>query len=38
MAKKEIKQDEIIAAIADMWQLLTSEQREVVAEHLEVRR
>ena len=38
MAKKEIKQVEIIAAIDDMWQLLTDEQREVVADHLEVRR
>ena len=38
MAKKEIKQDEIIAAIADMWALLTEEQRNLVAEHLEIRR
>ena len=38
MAKKEIKQEEIIAAIADMWELLTNEQRTLVANHLEVRR
>ena len=38
MAKKEIRQDEIITAIADMWELLTDEQRILVADHLEVRR
>ena len=38
MAKKEIKQVEIIAAIDDMWQLLTDEQQELMASHLEVRR
>ena len=38
MARKEIKQAEIIAAIADMWQLLTDEQQELMASHLEVRR
>ena len=38
MAKREIKQEEIIAAIADMWELLTDEQRTLVAENLEVRR
>lgn len=36
MAKKDITQDEIIASIDDMWQLLTDEQREFVASHLEV--
>ena len=38
MARKEIKQADIIAAIADMWQLLTDEQQELMASHLEVRR
>ncbi len=38
MARKEIKQADIIAAIDDMWQLLTDEQRELMASHLEVRR
>ena len=38
MAKKEIRQEEIIAAIADMWELLTEKQRNLVADHLEVRR
>ena len=38
MARKEIKQAEIIAAIDDMWQLLTDEQQELMASHLEVRR
>lgn len=38
MARKEIKQAEIIAAIDDMWQLLTDEQQEFMASHLEVRR
>lgn len=38
MAKREIKQEEIIAAIADMWELLTEEQRILVAENLEVRK
>ena len=38
MARKEIKQAEIIAAIDDMWQLLTNEQQEFMASHLEVRR
>ena len=38
MAKKDIKQEEIIEAIADMWELLTEEQRNLVADHLEVRR
>ncbi len=38
MAKKEIKQEEIIEAIADMWNLLTEKQRVLVANHLEVRR
>ena len=38
MAKKEIKQEDIIAAISDMWELLTEKQRNLVADHLEVRR
>ena len=38
MARREIKQAEIIAAISDMWQLLTEEQCKLVASHLEVRR
>ena len=38
MAKREIKQEEIIAAIADMWELLTNEQRTLMADHLEVKR
>ena len=38
MAKREIKQEEMIAAIDDMWQLLTDEQRELVGQHLEARR
>ena len=38
MARKEIKQADIIAAIDDMWQLLTDEQQELMASHLEVRR
>ena len=38
MAKKEIKQEEIIAAIGDMWNLLTEDQQALVANHLEVRR
>ncbi|MBR3858738.1 MAG: Crp/Fnr family transcriptional regulator [Bacteroidaceae bacterium] len=38
MAKKEITQAEITAAIADMWELLTDEQRALTAEHLEVKR
>ena len=38
MARKEIKQTDIIAAIDDMWQLLTDEQQELMASHLEVRR
>ena len=38
MAKKGLTQTEIIAAIADMWELLTEEQRTLVANHLEVRR
>ena len=38
MARKEIKQADIIAAIDDMWQLLTDEQQELMANHLEVRR
>ena len=38
MAKREIKQEEMITAIDDMWQLLTDEQRELVGQHLEARR
>lgn len=38
MAKRVITQAEIITAIADMWELLTDEQRALVAEHLEIRR
>ena len=38
MAKKEIKQEDIVTAIADMWELLTDEQRTLMADHLEVRR
>lgn len=38
MAKKEIKLDEIIGAIDDMWQLLTDDQRELVASHIEAHR
>lgn len=38
MAKREIKQEEMVAAIDDMWQLLTDEQRELVGQHLEARR
>jgi CRP-like cAMP-binding protein len=38
MAKKGLSQAEIIAAIADMWNLLTEEQRALVADHLEVKR
>lgn len=38
MAKKEVTQAEIIAAIADMWELLTDEQRILAAEHMEVKR
>lgn len=38
MAKKEIKQEDIIAAIADMWKLLTDKQQALVADNLEVRR
>lgn len=38
MAKRDIKQEEMIAAIDDMWQLLTDEQRELVGQHLEARR
>ena len=38
MAKKGLTQAEIIAAIADMWNLLTEEQRTLVADHLELRR
>ncbi len=38
MAKKEITQAEITAAIADMWELLTDEQRALTAEYLEVKR
>ncbi len=38
MARKEIKQADIIAAMDDMWQLLTDEQQELMASHLEVRR
>ena len=37
MAKKEITQEEIVEAIADMWKLLTEKQRTLVANHLEVR-
>ena len=35
MAKKEIKLEEMVAAIDDMWQLLTDDQRELVAKHIE---
>lgn len=38
MAKKEIKQEDIITAIADMWKLLTDKQQALVADNLEVRR
>ena len=38
MAKKEVTQAEIIAAIADMWELLTDDQRILAAEHMEVKR
>ena len=38
MAKKGITQAEIIAAIADMWELLTDEQRTLVADYLEIKR
>ncbi len=38
MAKKGITQAEIIAAIADMWELLTDEQRSLVADYLEIKR
>ena len=38
MAKKVITQAEMIAAMADMWELLTDEQRTLVADHLEERR
>lgn len=38
MAKKGITQVEIIAAIADMWELLTDQQRTLLADHLEIRR
>lgn len=38
MAKKEIKLEEITAAIDDMWQLLTDEQRGLVAKSIETRR
>lgn len=37
MAKKGITQAEIIAAIADMWELLTDEQRTLVADYLEIK-
>lgn len=38
MAKKGITQAEIIEAIADMWELLTEEQRSLVADYLEVKK
>lgn len=38
MAKKGITQAEIIAAIADMWELLTDQQRTLLADYLEIRR
>ena len=38
MAKKGLTQAEITEAIAGMWELLTDEQRSMVAEHLEIRR
>ena len=38
MAKKGIAQAEIIMAIADMWELLTNEQRTMVADYLEIKR
>jgi CRP-like cAMP-binding protein len=38
MAKKEIKLEEITAAIDDMWQLLSDDQRELVAKSIETRR
>ena len=38
MAKKGITQAEIIAGIADMWELLTEEQRTLVADYLEIKR
>lgn len=38
MARKGKTQAEIIAAIADMWELLTDKQRTLVANHLEIKR
>lgn len=38
MAKKELSQAEITTALADMWTLLTPEQQDLVAKHLEVRK
>lgn len=38
MAKKGLTQAEIVAGIADMWILLTDEQRTLIAEHLEVKK
>ena len=38
MAKKGLTQAEIVAGIADMWILLTDEQRSLVADHLEVKK
>lgn len=38
MAKKGISQAEIIAAIADMWVLLTEKQQDLIVNHLEVKR
>lgn len=38
MAKKEIKQEEIIEAISGLWELLTKEQRALVAANLEVKK
>lgn len=38
MAKKELSQAEITAALADMWILLTPEQQALVAKYLEVRK
>lgn len=38
MAKRVIKLSEIIAAIADMWDLLTEDQRELVTDYLEIKK
>ena len=38
MAKKGISQAEVIVALADMWELLTHEQRSLVVDHLEIKK